>query len=86
MAEAVYVLCAVTSAVCAILLLRSWRSSRTHLLLWTSLCFIGLAVNNILLVIDLVVLPATIDLSPLRSSTAAVAGAILLVGLIWEAR
>jgi hypothetical protein len=86
MAEAVYVLCAITSIVCAALLLRSWMKGRTRLLLWSSLCFIGLALNNLLLVVDLVLLPASIDLSLLRTSVAAVAGCILLFGLIWEAR
>jgi hypothetical protein len=86
MAEAVYVLCAITSALCAVLLLRSHRRSRTRLLLWTSLSFVGLALNNLLLVIDLVLLPASIDLSLIRSMTATLAGVVLVFGLIWEAR
>ena len=48
MAEAVYLLCAVTSLVCAGLLVRSYRRSRMKLILWTSLCFMGLAINNVL--------------------------------------
>jgi hypothetical protein len=86
MAEAVYVLCAITCVLCTALLLRSYRTTRTRLLLWTSLCFGALAANNVLLVVDLVVLPATVDLSVLRSATAAVAGLILVFGLIWEAQ
>lgn len=86
MAEAVYVLCAITSALCTVLLLRSYRQTRTRLLLWTSLCFGALAANNVLLVVDLVVLPTSIDLSILRSSAAAAAGLILVLGLIWEAQ
>jgi hypothetical protein len=86
MAEAVYFLCAITSALCALLLLRSYRATRTRLLLWTSLCFGALLANNLLLVIDLVLLPSTIDLSIWRSLTAALAGLILVLGLIWEAQ
>ncbi len=86
MAQAVYVMCAVTSFLCAALLLRSWARSRTRLLLWTSLCFVALAINNILLVIDMVLLPTSIDLSLWRTSVAAIAGCVLLFGLIWEAR
>jgi hypothetical protein len=86
MAQAVYVMCAVTSLLCAGLLLRSYARGRSRLLLWTSLCFVGLALNNLLLVIDLVILPASVDLSLWRTGVAAVAGCVLLFGLIWEAR
>jgi hypothetical protein len=85
MAEGVYILCALTSLFCAGLLIRSYRAQRTRLLLWSSLCFIGLALNNALLVIDVMLVPNT-DLSWLRTSVAAVAMLLLLVGLIWESR
>jgi hypothetical protein len=85
MAEAVYVLCSLTSLFCAGLLIRSFRRQRTRLLLWSSLCFIGIALNNALLVLDLIVVPAT-DLSLLRTAVATAAMLLLLVGLIWESR
>ncbi|MGH9885311.1 MAG: DUF5985 family protein [bacterium] len=85
MAEAVYVMCGLTSLFCAGLLVRSFRVQRTRLLLWSSLCFVGLAANNALLVIDLMVVPG-VDLSALRASVAAVAMLLLLIGLIWESR
>jgi hypothetical protein len=85
MAEAVYLLCAITSFACAWLLLRSYRRSRTPLLLWSSLCFAGLALNNALLVVDRMIMPA-VDLSVLRSVTALVALLLLLYGLIFESR
>jgi hypothetical protein len=85
MAEAVYILCALTSLFCAALLIRGYRARRTRLLLWSSLCFIGLAVSNALLVIDLMFLPQ-IDLSLVRTVAAAIAMVLLLVGLIWESR
>lgn len=86
MAEIVYALCALTSTLCALLLYRGFRSSRTPLLLWSSLCFAGLALNNVLLFVDLVLLPTTTDLGIFRSLVALVAIAALLVGLVREAR
>jgi hypothetical protein len=84
MAEAVYLLCALASTFCAVLLFRSYRRQRTRLLMWSSWCFVGLALNNILLVIDLLVVPDAIDLALLRSGTALVAIVLLLIGLLWE--
>ena len=85
MAEAVYLLCALTSAGCAVMLLRSYLRTRTRLLLWSSLCFIGLALNNVLLFIDRVIVPET-DLSLPRNATALVALVLLVFGLIWDSK
>jgi hypothetical protein len=85
MAEFVYTLCAATSIICAVLLIRSFRRTRTPLLLWSSLCFAGLALNNMLLLIDLVFVPA-VDLSILRGSVALAGLLVLLFGLVWESR
>jgi hypothetical protein len=83
MAEAVYALCAATSIVCAVLLLRGYRESRTKLLLWSGLCFAGLALNNVLSFVDLAMVPAR-DFGTLRSGVALAAMMVLLFGLIWE--
>jgi hypothetical protein len=83
MAEAVYVLCAVTSAGCAWLLLRGWRRSRVRLLLWSFWCFAFLAVNNALLVVDLAIITDT-DLSVPRAATALTGLVLLLYGLIYD--
>lgn len=80
----VYLLCALTSVACAWLLLRGYRSSRSRLLFWSSLGFWGLALNNVLLVIDLIIVP-DVDLSVARTATALVAMVVLVAGLIWEA-
>jgi hypothetical protein len=85
MATLVYALCALTSLACAVLLLRGYASSRARLLLWSGLCFAGLALNNILLLIDKRVVP-TLDLSLWRSVPALVGVALLLYGLVWETR
>ncbi len=85
MAELVYGLCALTSAGCAALLLQGYRRSGTRLLFWSSLCFAGMALNNALLFVDLVVVPE-IDLRLLRSAVALSATSVLIFGLIWEFR
>jgi len=84
-AEWVYALCTVTSVVCAVLLLRGYRRSRLRLLFWAGLCFVGFALNNILLFIDLIVFPTQIDLSIVRTVPAVIGVLLLLYGLIWEA-
>jgi hypothetical protein len=83
MAEAVYVLCALTSILAAVLLLRGYRSSGTRLLFWSSLCFGGLALQNILLLVDLLIVP-DVDLSLWRTSVGLGALMILLYGLVRE--
>jgi hypothetical protein len=85
MATLVYALCALTSVACAVLLLRGYASSRARLLLWSGLCFAGLALNNVLLLIDKRVVP-TVDLSLWRSVPALAGVALLLYGLVWETR
>jgi hypothetical protein len=85
MAEAIYVLCAVTSLVCALLLQRQYARTRTRLLAWSAACFAGLAANNVIVLIDLVVAPQ-VDLSLVRSSVALLAVSSLVVGLVAESR
>lgn len=79
----VYVLCFLTSGACAWLLGRSYLKTRTRLLLWSSLCFLLLAGNNLLLVLDLLVLPdVNLRIGRLLLSLAAVS--VLLFGFIWD--
>jgi hypothetical protein len=85
MATLVYALCALTSLACAVLLLRGYASTRARLLLWSGLCFAGLALNNILLLVDKRLVP-TIDLSLWRTLPALAGIALLLYGLVWETR
>jgi hypothetical protein len=83
MAAAVYILGFLTSLACAVLLLRGYVYGKRPLLFWSGLCFIGLAVSNVLIFVDLVILP-DVNLYHLRLGVAAVAMAMLLYGLIWE--
>ncbi len=85
MAETVYLLCALTSVACAIMLFRGYRASRGKLLFWSSLCFAGLAVNNVVLIVDLIVVPS-VDLSLVRSGRALAAMMVLLFGRVWESQ
>lgn len=82
MAHAIYILCVITSGICAVLLLRGFRNSGSRLLLWSGLCFIGLALNNLLLVID--VRAPYVDLEVWRTVPALLGVVLLLYGLIWE--
>lgn len=82
MPSAVYLLCMLTSAFCAVLLLREYGRSRARLLLWSSLSFVGWAINNALVFTDLVVLPGVVDLSLFRALVALIAVSLLLYGLL----
>lgn len=84
MAAIVYALCALTALTCAVLLLRAWRQSHAPLLFWSGLCFAGLTLNNLLLILDRLFLPTEVDLTNLRLATALAALLLLLIGLIWE--
>jgi len=79
----IYILCFLTSAICAGLLLASYRRQREPLLIWSALCFCLLAFNSLLVFIDIIMLPET-DLLPLRQATELVAIGVLLYGFVWE--
>jgi hypothetical protein len=79
----VYLLCLATSVGCAFLLLRAWGRTRTRLLLWTSMSFSLLALNNLMLVADMLLFPR-VDLTPLRQASTGLALAVLLYGFIWD--
>ncbi|HWO43667.1 MAG TPA: DUF5985 family protein [Candidatus Eisenbacteria bacterium] len=80
-----YSLCTVTAFFCAWLLFRAYYRSRYRLLLWGSLCFLGLTLNNALLVIDKLLLGEDMTLFTWRLVVAALAMAVLLYGIIWDA-
>lgn len=79
----VYILCALTSFLCAVLLWRGYRASGARLLLWSAWCFVGLTLNNVLLVADMTIL-TQIDLSLVRGIPALIGVALLVFGLVWE--
>ena len=83
MATAVYILCFLTATLCAGLLARAYLGSRSRLLLWSCVCFVGLALNNFMLFLDKVV-ATHVDLSTWRLIPAAVGIAALVYGLVAE--
>ena len=83
MGPVVYVFGVLISGACAVLLLRGYFRGRKNLLLWSGLCFTGLALSNLLIFVDLVLVPE-IDLYRYRLATAALSMLLLLYGLIWE--
>jgi hypothetical protein len=80
---AVYLLCFLTSAACALLLARSYRRTGTRLLFWSGLCFLFLAANNLVVILDLLVLPE-VDFRLARYVLALAAVGVLLFGFIWD--
>lgn len=80
---AVYLLCLGASLLCTGLLVRSYLRTRTSLLFWSALCFVLLAVNNLIVVIDMLVL-REIDLSLWRLIASLIAVGVLLYGFIWK--
>jgi hypothetical protein len=76
-----YAICALTALSCAVLLLNRYLRTHHRLLMWSGLCFVGLTLNNVLVILDRVVLP-DVDLSILRLSTTLVAVLLLLYGLV----
>lgn len=85
MAFFVYVLSALTSLTCAILLARAYRKTKLRLLLWSCLCFVCLAINNTLLFVDLVILPVEVSLVTYRAISALFAMSLMVYGLVWDA-
>lgn len=80
---AVYLLCFLTSAACAWLLARSYWRTGARMLLWSALCFLLLAGNNLIVILDLLVLPSW-DLRLARLALSLGAVTVLLFGFIWD--
>ena len=80
---AVYLLCFLTSAACALLLARSYRRTGARLLFWSGLCFLFLAANNLVVIFDLLILPEY-DFRLVRHLLALAAVAVLLFGFVWD--
>ena len=83
MAEIVYILCGLTSALCAVLLYRGYRQTPGRLLFWSTMCFACLTVTNVVLYFDLVIF-TSVDLSDLRGGFTLAGMMMLLYGLIRE--
>lgn len=80
----VYILCSIASSAVAILLLRTYRRTKVRFLLWSTLCFAGLALGNVLLYADMILFAGGPDLSLIRLLPSFVGYAILIYGFIWD--
>ena len=80
---AVYLLCFLTSVGCVVLLARSYRRTGARLLFWSALCFLFLAGNSLVVILDLLVLKE-VDLSLLRTGLSLAAVCMLLFGFLWD--
>lgn len=81
----VYLLCAATSFLCAVLLFRGFARTGVRLLLFSGICFLGFTIDNMVLYVDLVVIP-DVNISLLRRLPGLIALVVLLFGLVWEAK
>jgi hypothetical protein len=82
MGEIVYILCGLTSLGCTVLLMKRYTQTRVELLFWSAVAFLCFTGTNILLFVDLVVLPTSVDLTLLRNGVTLLGVILLLYGLI----
>ena len=83
LAVLVYSLCAGAALLCSLLLLRAFRQTGTRLLLWSTVCFAFLSLNNLLVIFDLVIF-TDVDLFLWRTVSGLAGVSALLFGLLWE--
>jgi hypothetical protein len=81
----VYLLCAATCLLCAVLLLRGYQQTKVRLLFWSGLCFAGLMLDNVMLYVDVVVVP-DVNLAVWRKLPGLLATILLVFGLVWESK
>lgn len=81
--QIVYILCTITSLAVAVILLRNYSRTAVRFLLWSGLCFVGLAAGNLLLFVDMIVYPGG-DLSIYRTLPAVMGFGVLIYGFIWD--
>jgi hypothetical protein len=76
-------LCALTALLCAILSFRGYARSNYRLLLWSGLCFSGLTLSNLVMIVDVNIYP-DLDLGLVRLFVGLSAMLILIYGLIFN--
>jgi len=83
-AISVYILCSLASLAVAVLLLRTYLRTRVRFLLWSTLCFAGLALGNVLLFVDMILFAGGPDLSMIRLLPSLAGYSLLIYGFIWD--
>ncbi|MEX2168663.1 MAG: DUF5985 family protein [Pirellulales bacterium] len=81
----VYILCAATCLLCAVMLFRGYHRTHVRLLLWSALCFVGLMIDNLMLYTDVIMFP-DFSLVIWRKVPGLIAIMVLLYGLIWDSK
>ena len=81
----VYLLCAATSLLCAVLLFRGYARTGVRLLFWSGLCFAGLMLDNLMLYIDHEVIQH-VSLEVWRKLPGLIGIILLVFGLVWESK
>jgi hypothetical protein len=85
MTEFMFLLCAVISAMATYALFKGYWRTGNRLLLWSGFCFAILFLSNLFLCIDLIMFPQADLHGPFwRNLLSAVAGTVLLCGLVLE--
>ncbi len=84
MSSIVFTLCAIASVFVAYLLARAYRQRPSKILFWSAICFGGLALNNVILFVDLVLMPENITYSLLRNWIIVGSVGSLVYGLVWD--
>lgn len=81
--QVVYALCGITSLACTVLLFNRYKKARVGLLFWSAVAFLAFTITNVLLFVDLVLVP-DMDLSLLRNSITLAGTLVMVYGLIRE--
>lgn len=84
MSVIIFSLCALASIFVAYLLAKAYRQRPSQILFWSAICFGGLALNNIVLFIDLVLMPAEITYGLVRNGIIVASIGSLVYGLVWD--
>ncbi|MEP6883581.1 MAG: DUF5985 family protein [Gammaproteobacteria bacterium] len=85
MIQTMYALCALVSVACAAFSLQQYLANGSKFLRWATLCFMGLAVNNILIYLD-DILHRGGDFFMWRAAAALAGMTAFIYGLIWDWR
>jgi hypothetical protein len=86
MTGVVYLLCAATSFACAVMLFRGYARTGVRLLFWSGLCFTGLMLDNVMIYVDLILLPTEVSLALWRKVPGLIAISLLIYGLVWDSK
>lgn len=85
MAIVVYALCAAISSFCTFMLLRGYYRRKSSLLIWSGLCFAGLTLNSVMVIIDKTLFP-DVSMLTLRLLIYFLSLLLLIFGFIFRSK